>query len=54
MVIARIESFILKKGIDDALKRARSYVGAGADAIMIHIAKVKPQMKSFLFLKNLD
>ena len=36
MVIARIESFILKKGIDDALKRARSYVGAGADAIMIH------------------
>ena len=36
MIIARIESFILKKGIDDALKRAESYISAGADSIMIH------------------
>ena len=36
MVIARIESLILKKGIDDAINRANSYVKAGADAIMIH------------------
>lgn len=36
MVIARIESLILKAGIDDALKRAKAYIDAGADAIMIH------------------
>ncbi len=36
MIIARVESFILGKGIDDALKRASSYVEAGADGIMIH------------------
>ena len=36
MIIARIESLILKKGMNDALKRAFSYVKAGADGIMIH------------------
>jgi len=36
MIIARIESLILKAGMDDALKRAKAYIGAGADAIMIH------------------
>ena len=36
MVIARIESLILGKGIYDALIRARAYIEAGADAIMIH------------------
>jgi len=36
MIIARIESFILGKGLDDALDRAEAYVNAGADAIMIH------------------
>ena len=36
MVIARIESLILKAGMDDALTRARAYIGAGADGIMIH------------------
>jgi len=36
MVIARIESLILDKGIDDAVARAKAYVEAGADAIMIH------------------
>ena len=36
MVIARIESLILEKGIDDALHRAKKYVEAGADGIMIH------------------
>lgn len=36
MVIARLESLILGKGIDDALKRADAYILAGADAIMIH------------------
>jgi len=36
MIIARIESLILKKGIDDAIKRAIAYINAGADGIMIH------------------
>lgn len=36
MIIARVESLILEKGLDDALKRAHAYVAAGADAVMIH------------------
>ncbi len=36
MIIARIESLILKAGMDDALERAQAYIGAGADGIMIH------------------
>jgi phosphoenolpyruvate phosphomutase len=36
MIIARIESLILKAGMDDALKRAEAYIEAGADGIMIH------------------
>jgi len=42
MVVARIESLILKKGIKDALKRARAYINAGADAIVIHSKEKKP------------
>ena len=42
MIIARIESLILEKGMDDALKRARAYVQAGADGIMIHSRKNEP------------
>ena len=36
MIIARIESLIAGKSIDDALARAAAYVEAGADGIMIH------------------
>lgn len=36
MIVARIESLICGKGIDDAMERAIAYVGAGVDAIMIH------------------
>ncbi len=39
MIIARIESLILEKGMDDALSRAEAYVKAGADGIMIHSRK---------------
>ena len=35
MIIARIESLILERGMEDALNRARAYVKAGADGIMI-------------------
>ncbi len=36
MIIARVESLILGKSVDDALTRAHAYVEAGADGIMIH------------------
>ncbi len=42
MIIARIESLILEKGIEDALERAKAYVDAGADGIMIHSRKKEP------------
>lgn len=42
MIIARIESLILKAGLDDALKRAKAYIEAGADGIMIHSKEKKP------------
>ena len=42
MIIARIESLILEKGIADALQRAYVYVAAGADGIMIHSRQKTP------------
>lgn len=36
MIIARIESLVLGKGIQDSLERAKAYIQAGADGIMIH------------------
>lgn len=42
MIIARIESLILEQGMEDALARARAFVQAGADGIMIHSRKKDP------------
>ncbi len=42
MIIARIESLILEKGMDDALERAFAFRDAGADGIMIHSRKKEP------------
>ena len=42
MICARIESLILERGMDDAITRAKAFVGAGADAIMIHSRKKNP------------
>ena len=42
MIIARVESLILEKGMEDALERAHAYVKAGADGIMIHSRKKNP------------
>lgn len=42
MIIGRIESLILDAGMDDALMRARAYVDAGADGIMIHSRQKDP------------
>ena len=36
MIIARIESFILGKDVNDAISRAETYILGGADGIMIH------------------
>lgn len=42
MIISRIESLILEKGLDDAIERAKAYLAAGADGIMIHSRKKEP------------
>jgi len=42
MVIARIESLILEKGMSDAINRASVYVEAGVDGIMIHSRRKEP------------
>ncbi len=49
-IIARIESLILKKGIKDAVKRAKAFINAGADAIMIHSIERNPK-EIFKFCK---
>jgi phosphoenolpyruvate phosphomutase len=48
MIIARVESLILKAGMEDALKRSKAYIAAGADAIMIH-SKEKSSDEIFTF-----
>jgi phosphoenolpyruvate mutase len=47
MIFARIESLILEQGLDDALKRAKAYLAAGVDGIMIHSSK-----KDFVEIKE--
>ena len=42
MIIARVESLILERGMEDALTRAFAYANAGADGIMIHSRKKSP------------
>ena len=42
MIIARIESLILKAGLEDAIERAKAYIDAGCDGIMIHSKDSKP------------
>lgn len=42
MIIARIESLILDKGIEDAMERTQAYLNAGADGIMIHSRRKSP------------
>lgn len=42
MIFSRIESLILKAGMEDALTRAKAYIEAGTDGIMIHSKEKKP------------
>jgi len=51
MIIARIESLICGQPVIDALERARAYVNAGADGIMIHSKeKTGEDIKEFCLL----
>ena len=50
LIGARIESFILGKGLKDGLKRAEAYSKAGADIILIH-SKEKTPKEIFSFSK---
>lgn len=56
MIIARVESLIAGKPVEDALERAFAYVDAGADGIMIHSkSKTGEDIKDFCLrfrLKN--
>ena len=48
MILARIESLILKNGVDDAILRAEKYIEAGADGILIHSkSNVIDEIKEF-------
>lgn len=51
MMISRIESLIMGKGIEDALIRAHAYIEAGADGIMIH-SKNKSPSEILIFCKR--
>ncbi len=53
MIVARVESFILGKGLKDALLRAEKYSQAGADAILIH-SKLKNPSEIFEFSKKFN
>lgn len=49
MIIARLEALIAGYGEAEALKRAKAYIEAGADGIMIHSKEKKPdEILSFL------
>jgi phosphoenolpyruvate phosphomutase len=50
MIVARIESLILGKTMDDAIERAKAYIDAGVDGIMIH-SKSKEATEIFAFAK---
>ncbi len=41
-IIARIESLILEQGMEDAITRARAFLEAGANGIMIHSRQKSP------------
>ena len=51
LIIARIESLILNKGLKDALNRGENYAQAGAGGILIH-SKDKSEKEVFEFVKT--
>ena len=53
LIIARVESLILKMGMKDALKRSKKYHQAGADVILIH-SKEKNPKEIFMFSREFN
>jgi len=53
MIISRIESLIANKGMDDAIERAKAYINAGSDGIMIH-SKEKDGKEIIEFCKQYE
>jgi phosphonopyruvate hydrolase len=53
MVIARVEALIAGWGQEEAVKRAKAYIDAGADMILIH-SKMKTPDEIIEFIKNWD
>tara|TARA_R110001599_G_scaffold48399_2_gene139338 strand:- start:947 stop:2248 length:1302 start_codon:yes stop_codon:yes gene_type:complete len=53
MIIARIESLILEKGVTDAIQRAKTYIESGVDGIMIH-SKIKDTKEIVEFCKKFE
>jgi phosphoenolpyruvate phosphomutase len=51
MIIARLESLIAGFGVEDALMRAKKYLAAGVDGIMIH-SKDKDPRQLFRFVEE--
>lgn len=51
LIIARIESLILNKGLKDALNRGENYAQAGAGGILIH-SKDKSEKEVFEFVRT--
>ncbi len=51
VVVARTEAFIAGWGLDEALRRARAYAEAGADAILVH-SKLRNPKDLFAFLEK--
>ncbi len=55
MVFARVEALIAGGGMEEALTRARAYVEAGADGILIHSKEKTPdEILTFIDRWNLD
>lgn len=50
-VVARVEAFIARRGLDEALRRADAYCRAGADAILMH-SKQKAADEVLLFMRS--
>jgi phosphoenolpyruvate phosphomutase len=53
MIIARLESLTIGSGLDDAVRRAKDYVEAGSDGIMIH-SRAKNADEILGFAKQYD
>ncbi len=53
MIIARLESLIAGRGVDDAVQRAKAYLTAGADGIMIH-SKSKSALEITAFCRQYE